>query len=152
GQLTREIHRLILDTIEQIDWLKMNVDELNCVIDGPAGVIIWDPPEGLKPSALAPIFEPKLDMRKVAILTRGGRSTVVSDWQRTEWVPAVPVDVVDTVGAGDAFTAAMVCLHLEGQPLRECARFANHYAARVCEYQGATPRIDRAAVERVAFG
>src|SRR5262249_37879993 len=44
GQLTREIHRLILDTIEQIDWLKMNVDELNCVIDGPAGVIIWDPP------------------------------------------------------------------------------------------------------------
>jgi fructokinase len=91
-------------------------------------------------------------MRKVAILTRGGRSTVVSDWQRTEWVPVVQVDVVDTVGAGDAFTAAMVCLHLEGRSLRDCARFANHYAARVCEHQGATPRIDRAEVERAAFG
>ena len=55
--------------------------------------------------------------------------------------------VLDTVGAGDAFTAAMVCLHLEGRPLRECARFANHYAARVCEHVGATPRIDRAEVE-----
>jgi fructokinase len=45
----------------------------------------------------------------------------------------------------------MVCLHLEGRPLRECVRFANHYAARVCEHQGATPRIDRAEVEQTAF-
>jgi fructokinase len=66
--------------------------------------------------------------------------------------PGVPAKVVDTVGAGDAFTAAMVCLHLEGWPLRECARFANRYAARVCEHVGATPRIDRAEVERAAFG
>ncbi|MBA4063526.1 MAG: carbohydrate kinase [Isosphaera sp.] len=62
--------------------------------------------------------------------------------------PGVPAKVVDTVGAGDAFTAAMVCLHLEGRPLRDCARFANHYAARVCEHPGGTPRIDRAEVER----
>jgi fructokinase len=59
---------------------------------------------------------------------------------------------VDTVGAGDAFTAAMVCLHLEGRPLRECARFANHYAARVCEHRGAIPQIDRREVEWAAFG
>ena len=63
---------------------------------------------------------------------------------------SVPARVVDTVGAGDAFTAAMVCLHLEGRPLRECARFANHYAARVCEQPGGTPRIDRREVERAA--
>jgi fructokinase len=55
------------------------------------------------------------------------------------------VSVVDTVGAGDAFTAAMVCLHLEGKPLRDSARFASAYAARVCEHVGATPVIDRAA-------
>ena len=79
-------------------------------------------------------------------------STAVHDWQRTEWIPSVPANVVDTVGAGDAFTAAMVCLHLEGRTLRECARFANYYAARVCEHQGATPKLDRADVERAAFG
>ena len=77
------------------------------------------------------------------IMSRGG---VVLD------EPAAPARVVDTVGAGDAFTAAMVCLHLEGRPLGDCARFAGHYAARVCEYQGATPRVDRAGVERAAFG
>jgi fructokinase len=66
--------------------------------------------------------------------------------------PGVSARVVDTVGAGDAFTAAMVCLHLEGRPLRDCARFANHYAARVCEQPGGTPRIDRREVELSAFG
>jgi fructokinase len=65
--------------------------------------------------------------------------------------PGVPAKVVDTVGAGDSFTAAMVCLHLEGKPLRECAKFAVHYAARVCEQPGGTPRIDRQEVERAAF-
>jgi fructokinase len=62
------------------------------------------------------------------------------------------VKVIDTVGAGDAFTAAMVCLHLEGRPLSECLLFANHYAARVCEHQGATPHIDRKEVEVAALG
>jgi fructokinase len=64
--------------------------------------------------------------------------------------PGVSARVVDTVGAGDAFTAAMVCLYLEGKPLRACARFATRYAARVCEQPGGTPRIDRADVERAA--
>jgi fructokinase len=151
GEMSWDTHRLILDIVQRIDWLKMNVEELNQVVDGPACVMSWEPQER-KTSALFPVFESGMDVRRVAILTRGGRSTVVSDWQRTDWVPAVPANVVDTVGAGDAFTAAMVCLHLEGRPLRDCARFANHYAARVCEHQGATPRINRAAVERAAFG
>ena len=62
-------------------------------------------------------------------------------------LPGHPAKLIDTVGAGDAFTAAMVCLQLEGKPLRECARFANRYAARVCEHRGATPRIDRREIE-----
>jgi fructokinase len=96
------------------------------------------------------------------ILSKGNHGVTIVEWTpewdgsiggnryNEDWVeePAVPAKVVDTVGAGDAFTAAMVCLHLEGRPLRECARFANAYSARVCEHQGATPRIDRAEVER----
>jgi fructokinase len=65
--------------------------------------------------------------------------------------PAAPARVIDTVGAGDAFTAAMVCFHLEGRSL-DAAQFASSYAARVCEYPGGTPRINREEVERAAFG
>jgi fructokinase len=97
----------------------------------------------------------RLMYETLVIVTRGdqGCELVGSEFgERSFFVPGVPARVVDTVGAGDAFTAAMVCLHLEGQPLCECARFANHYAARVCEHRGATPRIDRAEVEMAAFG
>ncbi len=82
------------------------------------------------------------------VITRGPGGCAIESREGTFSEPGVPATVVDTVGAGDAFTAAMVCLHLEAKPLRECARFATHYAARVCEFAGATPRIDRTEVER----
>ena len=137
------------------DWCKINADEFDLL----AGLFGWD-----KLSDAA-------DTRYVAgrcgavILTRGGagcevyHTWEVDDGEGGEYFPSetftepgVPAKVVDTVGAGDAFTAAMVCLHLEGRSLRECARFANHYAARVCEQPGGTPKIDRTEVERAAFG
>lgn len=89
-----------------------------------------------------------MDFLMIATDGPNGVTFVHRDYEFHE--PGVPAKVVDTVGAGDAFTAAMVCLHLEGCPLRECARFAVHYAARVCEQPGGTPRIDRAEVERAA--
>jgi fructokinase len=86
------------------------------------------------------------------IVTRGTHGCdITTNWEMiTE--PGVPAHVVDTVGAGDAFTAALLCLYLEGRPLRECARFANAYAAQVCEQHGATPWIDRRAVESRLIG
>ena len=84
------------------------------------------------------------------VLSRGSDGCVIEAPGGRFTEPGVSAKVVDTVGAGDAFTAAMVCLHLEGRALRECAKFATHYAARVCEYPGGTPQIDRAEVERAA--
>jgi len=111
------------------DWLKLNDAELIKLSRG-----------------LVP-FEFGEEVR-VRIVTRGSQGCTVFANGEAVHEPPVPARVVDTVGAGDAFTAAMVCLHLEGRSLQECARFANHYAARVCEHQGGTPRIDRADVER----
>ncbi len=57
--------------------------------------------------------------------------------------PGVPTQVVDTVGAGDAFTAAMVLGLLEGGPERlpSVVHLANRYAARVVGASGATPTL-----------
>ena len=52
--------------------------------------------------------------------------------------PAVPTTVVDTVGAGDAFTATLVSDFLRGQPLAEINRHANAVASFVCSQPGAT--------------
>jgi fructokinase len=147
-ELTSSLRSLVRDLARRVHWMKLNDEELARLLEATDDD--GDLPKRQRESKY--VFDASTDIKRVCILTRGQRSTVVTDWQRTEWIPAVPADVVDTVGAGDAFTAAMVCLHLEGRPLRDCARFANHYAARVCEQPGGTPRVDRGQVERAVFG
>jgi fructokinase len=133
-------------------WLKVNDDELGelmcrvgeCVDDGVSVGSVQEMLELLR-------TDTKRD-DTVLIVTRGpdGAEVFGHGFHHRERAPQATV--IDTVGAGDAFTAAMVCLHLEGRPLHECLRFANHYAARVCEHRGATPHIDRKDVEVAAFG
>lgn len=54
-----------------------------------------------------------------------------------------PVDTSDgdVVGAGDAFTAALVHHLLRGRSLEETLKAANHYAARVATMRGGMPEI-----------
>jgi len=138
--------RTLRECFGSCDWLKLNYEECNFLCK--TGLSAERERErGPDERWFLPRVEGKLE-----IVTFGGNGWAITGESGTSRDHGVPARVVDTVGAGDAFTAAMVCLHLEGRALRECARFANHYAARVCEYQGATPRIDRHEVERAAFG
>ncbi len=132
---------LFYESVGQCQWLKLNSEELWRLFDN---INICEPP---RDSLVRVVFDTGMDQRRLAILTLGERGCDITDWQRTDRERAVSANVVDTVGAGDAFTAAMVCTHLEGRPRRECVRFALHYAARVCEHHGATPVIDRDEIE-----
>jgi len=53
----------------------------------------------------------------------------------------IQVDVADAVGAGDAFTAALLVSQLEGWPLESSARFANQVGALVASKPGAMPAL-----------
>jgi fructokinase len=55
--------------------------------------------------------------------------------------PSRPVKVVDTVGAGDSFTAAMVLGLLRKMDLDEINTIANEVARYVCSQPGATPAL-----------
>jgi fructokinase len=55
--------------------------------------------------------------------------------------PGVLVKVADTVGAGDAFTAALALGTLAGWPMDEVNRHASEVAAYVCSQPGGTPEL-----------
>ena len=56
-----------------------------------------------------------------------------------DFCAAAPVKVIDTVGAGDSFTAAVVIGMLEDQAVKELHQMASHTAAKVCSQSGAGP-------------
>jgi ribokinase len=55
------------------------------------------------------------------------------------------VSVVDTTGAGDAFTCALAVALAEGQPLADAVRFATHAGALACTKLGVIPALPRRA-------
>jgi len=77
---------------------------------------------------------------KLVCVTRGARgSFLVSDAGSHEQ-PAIAIEVVDTVGAGDAFTAALVHEYLRGSSLATMNQVANRIGAWVASRAGPTPR------------
>lgn len=59
------------------------------------------------------------------VMTRGAQGAIVVDENGLTEIPAVtPEAVVDTTGAGDAFTAALAVSLAEGSPILDAARFA----------------------------
>ncbi|MGA9305741.1 MAG: carbohydrate kinase [Candidatus Sulfotelmatobacter sp.] len=80
---------------------------------------------------------------KLVCVTRGsGGSLLVSADERREH-PGFKVKVADTVGAGDAFTAALVHGYLRGTSLSQINETANRVGAWVASQSGATPSLKR---------
>jgi fructokinase len=74
-------------------------------------------------------------------LTKGGQGSLLFTPEAHSIQPGLPVEVADTVGAGDAFTAALAMGLLAGLELDAIAAGANRVAAYVCSQNGATPAM-----------
>ena len=81
-------------------------------------------------------------------LTRGAAGSLL--FQAGEWSerPALPTHVVDTVGAGDAFAAALVLGMLSKMPLPSISTLADEVARHVCSCAGATPELPTELTDR----
>jgi len=80
------------------------------------------------------------DLKLVCVTRGSGGSLLISPDERCEH-PGFRVKVADTVGAGDAFTAALVHGYLRGIPLSQINETANRIGAWVASNSGATPTL-----------
>lgn len=75
------------------------------------------------------------------IFTEGARGATYWSPDEVVQVESHSVNVQDTVGAGDSFTACVAWGLLADQPIRQVMEWASRVAAFVCSQVGATPRL-----------
>ena len=80
-------------------------------------------------------------------LTLGERGSVLMSREDKYVEAACEVEVVDTVGAGDAFSSVMIIGYLRSWSLSRISRLANKLGGFVCSKSGATPLVSRGFLE-----
>lgn len=119
--------------LERADVLRLNLDEVGVMIEllGLSGNSAID---------FARRLMDQHDLRFVCI-TRGANGCLAVSEAESVDLPGRRVNVVDAVGAGDAFTAALTAGLLHGQSLGGAAAMANDAAALVASHAGAMPDL-----------
>ncbi len=82
----------------------------------------------------------RFNLRLIAVTKGAIGSLLYSDGEASTH-KGYQTRVVDTVGSGDAFTAALAMGMLAGLDLNTLNDYANRVASYVCSKQGATPRL-----------
>ncbi len=115
----------VVASVRSATWVKLNEVELDLLADGSDAVV-------------AEAFRVEHGLAAV-IVTKGGRGAVVVGGGATfEAAPPAEVEVVDTVGAGDAFSAVFILGLVAGWSTELILERAAEFAAAVCTVPGAT--------------
>lgn len=78
------------------------------------------------------------------VVTRGEQGAIAATRAALHRVPTLPVSVVDTVGAGDAFVGALAAALDRAAPMRRALAFAAVAGALACTGHGAQPALPHA--------
>lgn len=78
---------------------------------------------------------------RLAVVTRGAKGASASDGKRFITTGTVPIEVVDTTGAGDSFIAGFLSANLMACDLQDSMERANRLAAKTCGHIGGFPQI-----------
>jgi fructokinase len=78
---------------------------------------------------------------QMVAVTRGGKGSLLVSRQASHEHPGVAASVADTIGAGDAFTAAMTHYMLRGADLATLNEAGNRWGSWMASQQGAMPPL-----------
>ena len=123
---------VLIESLQLANVLKLNGEELPivCRVAGVEAVGT----DGLR------TLKSQFGLDLIA-LTQGAEGSQLIGNQQTDIVAAEKTAVDNTVGAGDAYTAALTVGTLQGLPLNKINQAASKIAAFVCSQPGATPAL-----------
>jgi fructokinase len=138
---------IIAESLELATALKMNEEETPLLLNLLGLAADAEPPQDRAPAANGVLRASALTLLKefphltLVAITRGSRGSLLVN--REEWHehPGNPVKVADPVGAGDAFTAALVHYLLRGADLATLNRAGNCWGGWMASQSGAMPDL-----------
>ena len=140
---------VVQESLELATVVKMNDAEVPLVL----GLLGLPPQDDQASGALRAGAERLLEefptLRMVAV-TRGGNGSLLVTRDAWHQHPGIAVNVADTIGAGDAFTAAMTHYLLRGADLATLNEAGNRWGAWVASQAGAMPALDDVEQARIA--
>lgn len=133
---------IICDSLRRCNVLKINDEELVAVsrMFGYPGIDLQDK---------CWILLAKYNL-KMLILTCGVNGSYVFTPGEVSFVETPKVQVADTVGAGDSFTAAFTAAILRGRSVKDAHKLAVETSAYVCTQQGAMPGLPERLTAQLA--
>ncbi len=122
---------LIRACIEACDVLKLNIEELHLV-----NTLLLN-------NNFDSYETPKRLMNEYSIrqlcVTHGGEGAVIYEGDRNSIYKLVIEDVIDTVGAGDAYAAILCIGYLKGWDIEKTNETASNFAGEIVKINGALP-------------
>jgi len=119
-------------SLQAADVVKLSIDEIT-----PIASLLNLPTEA---GNFAEVLREQYEVRLVSI-TRSEHGCLVCSADETADIPGFEIEVADGVGAGDAFTAALIYGLLSGWSVERTALLANRIGALVASRAGAMPDI-----------
>jgi fructokinase len=132
---------ILADSMRLANVVKLNHDEL------PRVMTLFEMKHLQEESSALRLIE-SFDLQLVCV-TRGSGGSLLVTPQTYSSHPGFRVQVADTVGAGDAFTAALVHEYLSGATLGRMNDVANRVGAWVASKMGATPVPEAGDLEKM---
>ena len=120
-------------SLETADIVKLNDEELEVL----TGRLDWP---GSDPAEITARLQDRYRLEGVWV-TRGESGCLLRGGDELVECEGIDVEVADTVGAGDSFTAAMIWSLGEGWPLADSAQLANRVGALVASRPGGMPDL-----------
>jgi fructokinase len=134
--------RLIKELLLLADVFKCNKKEFELISD----LFLSGGDETARLVELQSLFSLRL-----IILTKGSDGSLLFAGVGNEsWHGAEPYPIVDTVGAGDSFTATVALGLLKGVELKVLHQVASRVAGYVCSRSGATPNLPKSLLRRLS--
>ncbi|AXC11007.1 Fructokinase [Acidisarcina polymorpha] len=137
------------DSLSRATILKLNDAEMPEVLkllrlEGGDGVTL--DPAALRKGARALLGEFPIEL---VCITMGNKGSLLVTRESFDQHPGIPTPMADTIGAGDAFTAALTSYYLQGASLPVLNEAGNRWGSWIASQAGAMPALSEAKLTEI---